>query len=139
MARMYARRSRPSVKLEQRRMRAHALMIEGYSNAAVAQRLGVSPAAVSYWRRAISQGGPAALRSVPRGGRPIRLPTGAVAQLRWLRSPEGLQYGFSGNLSTVPRILRFVESQWGVRYTRSGMWRLLRRNDLLARRVDLVP
>jgi transposase len=41
-----------------------------------------------------------------------------------------LSYGFSTDLWTIPRILDVTEAEWGVRYEKSAMWRLLKRYGL---------
>src|SRR5271170_8125268 len=57
---------RDTATLEERRLRGLGLLSEGRSQAEVARLLGVTPAAVCYWKRAIGEGGPKALRAVPR-------------------------------------------------------------------------
>ncbi len=41
-----------------------------------------------------------------------------------------LSYGFSTDLWTIPRIIQVTVAEWGVRYTETAMWRLLKRHGL---------
>ncbi len=41
-----------------------------------------------------------------------------------------LTYGFSTDLWTIPRIVQVAETQWGVRYSETAMWRMLKRHGL---------
>jgi transposase len=41
-----------------------------------------------------------------------------------------LAYGYSTDLWTIPRIVKVAEAQWGVRYSETAMWRMLKRHGL---------
>ncbi len=90
----------------------------------------VTPAAVSLWKIATDQNGMAALRAVPRSGRPTLVPRDRLAALPDLLAKGALAYGFSTDLWTIPRIIQVTEAEWGVQYTDSAMWRLLQRHGL---------
>jgi len=121
---------RDSATLEERRLKAVDLLRSGLSQSEVARRLAVSPVAVHKWHRALEEGGPTALRSVPRPGRPTNVPREQLAQLPAILARGALSYGFSTDLWTIPRILEVTEAEWGVRYDKSAMWRLLKRHGL---------
>jgi transposase len=53
-----------------------------------------------------------------------------LATLPDLLARGALSFGFSTDLWTIPRILQVTESEWGVRYTPTAMWRLLKRYGL---------
>jgi transposase len=126
----WAQRHRDTASLEERRLNAQTLLRSGRTQAEVARRLGVTPAAVSLWKIAIEERGVAALRAVPRSGRPTLVPRNRLATLPDLLAKGALAYGFSTDLWTIPRIIQVTETEWGVRYTGSAMWRLLRRHGL---------
>ncbi len=126
----WAQRHRDTDSLEERRLNALTLLRSGLSQAKVARRLGVTPAAVSLWKIATDQNGTAALRAVPRSGRPTLVPRDRLAALPDLLAKGALAYGFSTDLWTIPRIIQITEAEWGVRYTDSAMWRLLQRHGL---------
>ena len=75
-------------------------------------------------------GGPRALHAIPRPGRPPFVPRETLATLPDLLAWGALAYGFSTDLWTTPRILQVTETEWGVRYTLTAMWRLLNRHGL---------
>jgi transposase len=123
-------RHRESASLEERRLQGLDLLAEGRPQAEVARLLGVTPAAVCYWKRAIDVGGSKALQAVPRSGRPTLVPREQLATLPDLLARGALAYGFSTDLWTIPRILQVTEAEWGVRYTETAMWRLLQRHGM---------
>jgi transposase len=40
-----------------------------------------------------------------------------------------LRYGYDTDLWTLPRIARVLEKEWGVHYSRSNVWLLLKKHD----------
>ncbi|MGI0066812.1 MAG: winged helix-turn-helix domain-containing protein [Thermoplasmata archaeon] len=126
----WAQRHRDTATLEERRLHGLDMLRSGVPQIEVARRLGVTPAAVCLWKKALDEGGPTALRAVPRSGRPTLVPRERLATLPDLLVKGALAYGFSTDLWTIPRILQVTETEWGVRYTDSAMWRLLQRYGL---------
>ncbi|MHB8351336.1 MAG: winged helix-turn-helix domain-containing protein [Thermoplasmata archaeon] len=126
----WVQRHRDTASFDERRLKALRLLSEGRSQAEVARLLGVTPAAVCYWHRAIENGGAKALRSIPRPGRPTLVPREKLSTLPDLLARGALSFGFSTDLWTIPRILQVTEAAWGVRYTSTAMWRLLKRHGL---------
>ncbi len=109
----WAQRHRDTESLEERRLNGLALLRSGLSQAEVARRLVVTPAAVSLWKIATDQNGMAALRAVPRSGRPTLVPRDRLAALPDLLAKGALAYGFSTDLWTIPRIIQVTEAEWG--------------------------
>jgi transposase len=107
-------------------MRALSLKRGGWSQRAIAEALGVSEPAVSQWLAAARRGGPNALRSHPAPGRDCRL----TMQQRWLipeflwHGPEA--YGFRGQVWTCARIAGVIQEEFGVRYHKDHVGRLLK-------------
>jgi transposase len=98
----------------------------GWYQRDIAGALGVSEEAVSRWLARARDGGPEALRARPRPGHPPRL---SPAQKRLI--PEFLwhgaeAYGFRGDVWTCARIARVIEEEFGVRYHKDHVGRLLR-------------
>lgn len=121
---------RDTATLEERRLNALGLLDAGVSQSEVARCLGVTPTAVWQWKRAVHEGGPKALRVIPRSGRPTFVPRETLATLPDLLARGTIPFGFSTDLWTIPQILQVTESEWGVRYTPTAMWRLLKRYGL---------
>jgi transposase len=117
--------SLPADALEWRRFRALHLKQQGWPRHDVAEALGVSPVSVSRWFARARDGGAEALRAYPRPGRPPKL---SAAQKRLI--PEFLwhgaeAYGFRGEVWTCARVARVIEEEFGIRYHKDHVGRLL--------------
>jgi transposase len=110
---------------EWRRLRALQLKREGWYQRDIADALGVSEVAVSRWMARARHGGPEALLTHPAPGHPPKL---SAAQKRLI--PEFLwhgaeAYGFRGEVWTRARIAQVIEEEFGVRYHKGHVGRLL--------------
>jgi len=99
---------------------------QGWSRHDIAEALGVSPVSVSRWFARARDGGPEALRAHPSPGRPPKL---SAAQKRLI--PVFLwhgaeAYGFRGEVWTCARIAQVIEEEFGVRYHKGHIGKLLR-------------
>ncbi len=106
-------------------MRALHLKRQGWYQRDIAQALGVSEETVSRWLARARGGGPQALRARPAPGHPPKL---SPAQKRLI--PEFLwhgaeAYGFRGEVWTCARVARAIEEEFGVRYHKDYVGRLL--------------
>jgi transposase len=111
---------------EWRRMRAWELSQLGWRVNGIARALDASPAAVSRWLAAARQGGPVALHARPHPGAPAKLTPGQkrlIPDFLW-HGPEA--YGFRGEVWTCPRVVRVLEEELSVRYSRSQVARILK-------------
>jgi transposase len=45
-----------------------------------------------------------------------------------------LRYGFSTNFWTIPHIVKVAEAEWGVSYSETAIWRMLKRQGLSGQR-----
>src|SRR5512135_2717140 len=118
--------SLPADGLEWRRFRALHLRREGWSRQDIAEALGVSLVSVSRWFARVRDGGPEARRARPGPGRPPKL---SPAQKRLI--PEFLwhgaeAYGFRGAVGTCARVARGSAEEFGIRYHKGHVSRLLR-------------
>jgi len=110
---------------EWRRFRALQLKEQGWFQRHIATALGVTEDAVSRWLVRARNGGPEALRSRTSPGRPPKL---SSAQKRLI--PEFLwhgaeAYGFWGEVWTCARIAQVIAEEFGVRYHKDHVSRLL--------------
>lgn len=99
---------------------------QGWYQRDIADALGVSEDTVSRWLTRAREGGARALRTRPRPGHPPKL---SGAQKRLI--PEFLwhgaeAYGFRGDVWTCARIARVLREEFGVRYHKGHVSRLLR-------------
>jgi transposase len=111
---------------EGRRFRAWELAERGWTQAAIAGALGVTPGAVSQWLKRARDGGPTALRRRPPPGRRPKLTPTQRAQVPALLARGAEAFGFSGDLWTAPRIVTVIQTHFGVRYHPAHMSRLVR-------------
>ncbi len=114
-------------ELEQRRFRALALLQQGFSPAEVAQRIGVDRRSVRRWNSRARRQGQQALRAQPAPGRPARLSAGQrrVLERMLLRGAEAA--GFPTPLWTCPRVAKWIQQRFGIRYHPDHVCRLLHR------------
>jgi transposase len=112
---------------EWRRYRALYLKRRGWIQRDIAEALDVSEVALSGWLARARDGGPEALRARSAPGRPPRLSPAqkrSIPELLW-HGPEA--YGFRGQVWTCARVARVIEEEFGVRYHKDHVGRLLKR------------
>jgi transposase len=98
----------------------------GWIQRDIAEAPDVSEVALSGWLARARDGGPEALRARAAPGRPPRL---SPAQKRLI--PEHLRhgpeaYGFRGQVWTCARVARIIEEEFGVRYHKDHVGRMLK-------------
>lgn len=112
--------------LESRRHEGIELLAAGHSPAQVARLLSVSRTAVGRWRRRADSGGPSSLRATPRPGRPPRVDRRVQARLGRVLAGRPRRWGAPSGRWTLSALAEAVEPRWGYRYSRGGIWRILR-------------
>lgn len=112
---------------ERRRASARLVKAGKLSYTAIAQRLGVSAAAVGQWAKQLADGGLRALRRRIAPGRPARL-TDAQQLVLWQALARGaVAAGYPSDRWTMSRVRQLIEREFGVRYHVKYINRLLRR------------
>lgn len=114
-------------QLQERRLRAIALLGQGYTQVEVAHMLGVTQGAVSQWKSAHAQGGNDALAGKSAPGASPKLTEKQCQQLLKDLQKGPRKHGWSTELWTLPRIVQLIAKKFDVQYDQSGVWRLLRR------------
>jgi transposase len=110
---------------EWRRFRALQLKQQGWYQRHIAAALGVSEDAVSRWLLRARDGGPDALRSRPSPGRPPKLSSAQKCLIPEFLWHGAEAYGFRGEVWTCARIAQVIEEEFGVRYHKDHVGRLL--------------
>jgi len=111
---------------EWRRFRALYLKRRGWYQRDIAEALDVSEVTVSDWLALVRDGGFDALRARSSPGPPPKLTASqkrSIPELLW-HGPEA--YGFRGLVWTCARIARVIEEEFGVRYHKGHVGRILK-------------
>src|SRR6185295_10158280 len=111
---------------ECRRLQALHLKHHDWYQRDIAEALGVSEVSVSRWLARARIGGVEALFARPVPGRPPELTREQkrrIPEFLW-HGPEA--YGFRGRVWTCARIARVIDEEFGVRYHKSHVSRLLK-------------
>ena len=113
--------------IERRRVEGARLLKRKVAPAEVARRLGVSRQAVSVWAQRLAEvnGAIGKLKSKPLG-RPKRLDEAQCEALRRMLLKGALAAGFPTELWTVKRVRALVKREFGMTYSNTGGWELLR-------------
>jgi transposase len=113
-------------QLEKRRRHAMTLLRAGRPYRDVARAVGASVSSVVRWHQAYRRAPRTGLRARPIPGRPPRLTTGQQERLRHLLLRGARAAGHTTELWTLKRIAMLIATQFGVRYSPVGVWKLLR-------------
>lgn len=111
---------------EARRLRALELLQKDWSQQEIAEGLGVSKGAVSQWVKAAEMAGPDALLARPHTGCPPRLTPVQHQALLAVLSQGAEAYGFRGQVWTCARVGVVIQQEFGVRYHKAHVSRLLK-------------
>jgi transposase len=110
--------------MEERRLQGAQLLKEGVSQAKVARLLDVSRQSVHEWAKVLAARGEKGLVRVPTGRKP-RLNGVQLAQLAGHLQNGPQAHGYATALWTTERIAKLIHRQFGVRYHRDHVGRLL--------------
>ena len=103
-----------------------ALLDAGHRPGQVAKKLGVSPAAVSQWKKLYQQGGPKGLKAIPHPGPKPQLTPSQRQKLERLLLKGPLAQGYPTDLWTLRRIAEVIKKHFAVSYDPSGVWHVLK-------------
>ena len=101
-----------------------AYLKEGRSKAQVSQLTFTAPDRVYAWLKRFREQGIEGLREKPRSGRPGLLDRSAYNALQ--QKIEDSQSSLSGGRLRGEDIIQLVKDEWGVEYTLSGIYRLMK-------------
>jgi transposase len=98
----------------------------GWYQRDIAEALDVTEVTVSDWLSLVREGGPEALRARPSPGHPPKLSPAqkrSIPEFLW-HGPEA--YGFRGRVWTCGRVARVIEMEFGIRYHKGHVGRILK-------------
>lgn len=110
---------------ERRHDGAHLLQSGKMSQAQIARHLGVSPVAVSRWKKKLEQQGAQGLRARIATGRPPNLSKTDQQRLRKQLKAGARAAGFKTEQWTQARVRQLIEQEFGVHYHQNHISRLL--------------
>ena len=121
------KRKRDLEAMEQRRLEGARLLKRKVSQSEVARQVGVSRQAVALWGQPLAavNGAVGKLKARPLG-RPKRLDAQQCERLRKMLVKGALAAGFVTALWTVKRVRVLIAREFGVQYSNTGGWELLR-------------
>jgi transposase len=112
--------------LEKRRLDAIRLLEKSDLNQSeVARRLRVCRQTVSRWAEEFKAGGKDGLKKAGRAGRKAQLTEADRARLEKLLVAGPEQLGYETPLWTCARVAHLIEQEYGIRYHRGHVWKVL--------------
>jgi transposase len=123
---------RPLLAREERRRLAYRWLSKGISKAEIARRLEVSYHAVWEWDVRRRTEGPRSWREHAHPGSGSRLTSDQRRRLLELLHRGARAQGYPTDLWTLKRVAEVIETEYGVEYSLSGVWRVLRALGLSA-------
>jgi transposase len=119
-------RRRPVSAREERRRIAFRMLRKRIPKATIARQLGVSYVAVWRWEQRWKREGPEGWREHVHPGSERRLSAREQKDLLGILVTGARAYGYPTDLWTLKRIAEVIRKEYGVSYTLSGVWRVLR-------------
>jgi len=118
---------RDLVTIEARRLQGARLLKRKVPQAEIAREMSVSRQAVSLWAKQLAavNGAVGKLKAKPLG-RPKWLEAEQADALRGMLLKGALAFGFPTELWTIKRVRALVKREFGVAYSHTGCWQLLR-------------
>jgi transposase len=118
---------RDLLSIEARRLQGARLLKRKVVQAEVAREVGVSRQAVSLWAKQLAEvNGAVGKLKAKALGRPQWLEVEQLDALRSMLLKGALAFGFPTELWTIKRVRALVKREFGVAYSHTGCWRLLR-------------
>ena len=111
---------------EERRRLGFRLLRRGVPKATVARQLGVTYLTVLHWAKRRQEHGPNSWRDLPHRGADPKLTAAQKKRLVALLTHGAKARGYPTDLWTLKRVAEVIRKEFGVEYTLSGVWRVLR-------------
>ena len=121
-------------EMEGRRLEAARELLNGLSQSKVARKFGVSRTTASRWYRSLAGKGVDSLKRRKATGRPSRLNMDQLNRLAQIYREPPAAHGYADERWTTARLAVVIESQFGVRYDRDHVGRLIYKLGLRERK-----
>jgi transposase len=117
-------------EMERRRLEAAEDLQKGITQARVARKFGVSRTTASRWYRILEGQGMERLRKRKAPGRPSRLSSSQLAEVRGMFAAGPRAFGFETDRWTTARLAQAIEGRFAIRYDPDHVGRLMHRLGL---------
>jgi transposase len=125
--------------METRRLAAASDLLNGSKQSLIARRYGVSRTTASRWQRSLVVTGVESLRKRRATGRPSRLSSDQIGAIRRMYLEGAQAHGFSGDRWTTGKLAQAIERQFGIRYDKDHVGRLMHKFGLRERKFVYAP
>ena len=123
--------------MAERRIEGIRLLQTGETNQAeIARHLGVSEVTISKWKKVLNENGPTGLEARKASGRPPKMSATQKEELVEKLEEGALAAGFPTEQWTQARVKKVIEQEFGVRYHRDYISRLLKRLGWSVQKLD---
>ena len=122
------KKHRPSLSRkdkEARRFKAGKMFKRNVSQADVARKLKVTPAAAKYWRDAWKKQGMEGLKSKGHPGFASRLTEDNRKKLKKIILRGAAKYGYSTDFWTLPRIAAVIKKEFKISFSGAWVWQIV--------------
>lgn len=110
---------------EARRFKAGKMFQKGISQADIARKLKVTPAAVKYWHDAWEKRGMEGLKSKGHPGFVSRLTEKNRKKLKRIILRGAAKYGYSTDFWTLPRIAAVIKKEFKISFSGVWVWKIV--------------
>jgi transposase len=117
-------------EMERRRLEAAEDLQKGITQARVARKFGVSRTTASRWCRTLEVQGMERLRKRKAPGRPSRLSSSQLVEVREIFAAGPRAFGFETDRWTTARLAQAIETRFAIRYDPDHVGRLMHRLGL---------
>ena len=126
-------------EMERRRLEAAEDLQNGITQARVARKFGVSRTTASRWHRTMEGQGIARLRKRKAPGRPSRLLSSQLVEVREMFAAGPRTFGFDTDRWTTGRLAQAIEQRFAIRYDPDHVGRLMLRLGLRPKAARTSP
>lgn len=111
---------------EKRRLKAAKMFKKGKTQAEVAKKFDVTPAAANQWHESWKEGGREALKSKGHPGFLSELAEDNRQKLKKILLSGPLKYGYSTELWTLARIAEVIKKEFKITFSEVWVWHIIR-------------
>lgn len=126
-------------EMERRRLEAAGDLLKGITQARVARKFGVSRTTASRWCRTLEGQGLERLRKRKAPGRPSRLSSSQLAEVREIFAAGPRAFGFETDRWTTARLALAIERRFNIRYDPDHVGRIMHRLSLRPKPAPAQP